>query len=161
MKILHHLKEFYLKYIVLIFVFISLFPASAFLNEVKADPFDGWQFELQTTAGSNTTSDGTVTQFQMKIKDKNNKLGSGTSKGAVWNEVIQRYKILILAILGIATLTLLLVAMLLFTKLAATASNPQERANVFKWIGAFLVSAGLLGSLSMVFAYSYGLFGKH
>lgn len=159
MKYFNKLKNTFLKYIVLIFVFLSIFPLASEFRPVHATDFEDWTFEIKedTLAGAG----GDAQRYTINISDGNaGRLGNGTGKGEVWNELLSRYKIMIVGIMGVATLTMVVIAMVLFTKLSASAANPQERAHTVKWIGIFLIAAGLLGSVSLIFTYSFGVFRK-
>ncbi len=160
MKLLNKAYEFFIKNVVLIFIMLVVMPSFINVHDVHASDFKDWSFEIVDKTGSNSTED--VSQFHIEIKDSPSKnwLSKDKSKGDVWNELMNRYKVFIVGIMGFAVLTMVVIAMILFTKLSATASNPQERQHTIKWIGIFLVAAGLLGSVSIVFSYSYGIFSK-
>ena len=128
------------------------FVGSPFVHEVNATGFDTWEFTIEDSTGEN---DGT----NIKIMDgENGYLGDEYTRGQVWNIFLNRYKVFIVAFGAIATLTLVLIGMFLFTKLAAAGSNPHERSQIVKWIGVFFVAAALLGSSTFIFSISYNIF---
>lgn len=146
-------KDLFLRSVILIFIMISIFVGFDIYSprKVMASDFDDWSFSLGNEAGK---------ENQIIISDGGDYLGPSSSKnkGDAWNLFLNRYKLLIVGVTGIATLTMVLLAVFLFTKLSSEAANPQARSQTIKWIGCLLIAAGLLGSVTLIFSYSYGIF---
>lgn len=161
-------KDLFLKSVILIFIMITVMVNfdTSLVSTVQASGFDDWSFTIEGTekvkgAKGEVTGGTDVHQNQINISDGDKGylgLDSTKSKGSTWNFLLNRYKILIVGISGLATLTLVLIAIFLFTKLSADAANPQARSQTIKWIGCLMIAAGLLGSVTLIFSYSYGVF---
>ena len=147
-------KNLFLKSVILIFIMISFITGFNTYTPrvVYASDFDDWSFSLG--------KENTPEQNKIIISDGGNYLGpnSAKTKGDAWNLVLNRYKLLIVGFTGIATLTMVLLAVFLFTKLSSEAANPQARSQTIKWIGCLIIAAGLLGAITLIFSYSYGVF---
>ena len=97
------------------------------------------------------SSSGGNLDFQVSEKQ-------GTDDETFWNKIFSEYKGLIVGATGLATLTFMMLFVVNFMKLAATAGNPTERQKILKgmlWTG--LASAGA-GSLSIFLSFSMNLF---
>lgn len=135
------------KYIYLIFIFLSIMVN---LVPVKTLAMDDMDFNIDID-GKVTMSSG-ITQNGQDILDES------VSKDVAWNLFIDKYKVLITGFMGAATLTMVGIGMFVFVKLGLSASSPNDRAQATKWVGVLLLAAGLLGSATAIFAYTYGVF---
>lgn len=71
------------------------------------------------------------------------------------NEFLVRYKGFIMGVLGIAFLTMIIIFMVHFSRLAATAGLPVERKKVISGIIYSAIASAVLGSLTVFFALIY------
>lgn len=71
------------------------------------------------------------------------------------NEFLARYKGFIMGFLGIASLTMVVVFLIQFSRLAATSGSPIERKKVVSGIIYTAIACGVLGSLTIFFALIY------
>ena len=141
-------KIFLLVFISCIFVGINPIEVSA-----GGDGLNDFEFNIESG------DDGRISIISGK-KDSNGKdfLDKEVTRGFVWNQLLNRYKILVVGFLGFATITLVALAMFLFTKLGTTSANPKLRTEVITGIGICLLCAALLGSVTVIFSYTYNVF---
>ena len=108
-----------------------------FADSSKSD-LDG---ELELSIGE----DGLI-----KLEDKKKNLTADDT----WNELIARYKNVIVGIAAVAALSMLLLFIFKFTKLGAYADNPQQRAEIVRGLWVTGLATALLGSVSL-FVYIF------
>ena len=141
----------FVRVFLLTFIFCIL---SVNLNKVKADSLSNFDFEL-----TNTGDDGKINITSGKTDlNGNDFLDEKVSRGFVWNQLLNRYKILVVGFLGFATITLVAITMFLFTRLGATSGNPKLRTEVMMGIGICVLCSALLGSATVIFSYTYNVF---
>lgn len=76
----------------------------------------------------------------------------------IWNEFIEKYRILIVGLSGLGALTSLLFFMKSFIALSTSGSHPMQRTLAIKgllWTG---ISTALLGATGLITAITYGIF---
>lgn len=140
---------------IFLLVFISCIFIGINPSEVSAggDGLSNFDFEL------NTGDDGKINITSGKTDlNGNDFLDKKVSRGFVWNQLLDRYKILVVGFLGFATITLVAIALFLFTRLGTTSANPKLRTEVITGIGICLLCAALLGSATAIFSYTYNVF---
>ena len=71
-----------------------------------------------------------------------------TTQGAAWTEVFVKYRVFILGVTGMATLTLLIIWIYLFVRLAGTSGNPMARRQVSSSLLLCGVATALMGSVT-------------
>ena len=153
-----NIEKFILKIVLLFSILFTMFYGFN-TSKVYASDFADWKFELNQGNGEGgKEGEGATGNIEIKITDKNGLLDESVSKGSVWNILLNRYKVGIVIFGSIGVLTLIFIGIILFTKLSASAANPQKRKDTITWIGILMVAAGLLGSVMVIFSYTYGVF---
>jgi hypothetical protein len=79
---------------------------------------------------------------------------------SAWNNIFTRYKNIIVAFSGLATLTLLGVFVFLFAKLGVTSGNEKERRSVITGILFSGIATAALGSVTVIMAFFYNALGN-
>lgn len=130
----------------LILVFAMFTPSMAWATS-GGSAADG----LDVTMGE----DGTITIEGGGGLDFNS--ADGTS---AWNDVFTRYKNIIVAFSGLATLTMLAVFIFLFAKLGTVSANEKERRSVITGILFSGIATAALGSVTVIMAFFYNAFGN-
>ena len=85
---------------------------------------------------------------------------TGTDGRSAWNSIFERYKKIIVAFSGLATLTMLAVFIFMFTKLGLTSGNEKERRSVITGILFSGIATAALGSVTMIMAFFYNALGN-
>lgn len=85
-------------------------------------------------------------------------LDNDVSRGAAWNKVLVKYKVLIVGFTGFVSLSLVGLGMFSMSKLSAVADNPQKKQEAIMHIGIILLAAMILGIGSLIFGYAYNVF---
>ena len=99
-----------------------------------------------------TTGDVGVTM------DKNGNLvidGISSDDTSSWNQLFSRFKGIIVGLTGVGTLVMIVLFIIQFMKLGASAGNPQARSQALTgvlWTG---VAAALLGSVTIIVGFFY------
>lgn len=122
---------------IIVFIIVFLFDSFVFANSSKSN----LDIELELSIGE----DGLI-----KLEDKKNNLTADDT----WNELIARYKNVIVGIAAVAALTMLLLFIFKFTKLGTYADNPQQRAEIIRGLWVTGLATALLGSVSL-FVYIF------
>lgn len=84
----------------------------------------------------------------IKIKEKD-------ESGKAWSELIERYKGFIVGVSGVGAVSMILLFIIQFLRLGASAGNPQERKKALigvLWTG---ISAAMLGAVSLITYIAY------
>lgn len=111
-----------------------------------------------TAVNSSAFVDVTISDGEVTLEDKTSSGTKITSKEEGFKQIIESYKSFITFVGGLATMTFILIFIKHFVELGAKASNPAERKQITSgllWSG---IAAGLLGSVTFVFAVMYGVF---
>ncbi len=74
------------------------------------------------------------------------------------NDLLSRYKGIVIGVLGLATLTMVLIGLYLFTNLAAGSTNFANKNTNMKRIATWAICMALLGSLDLVVCLLYNSF---
>ena len=74
------------------------------------------------------------------------------------NAFLDRYKIFIAGVLGLATFTMAIIFIIDLIKLAAESSSPIHRHEAIHQIIAVGISTALLGSITVIFGLIFNLF---
>ena len=111
-----------------------------------------------------TSGDNKATSFLDGIEYKP---GTGNDKASLdvavgdendrnWNNMLTRYKNIILAFTGVLTITCFGAMILQITKLAASGDNQQARSKAIMGILTTGIGVALLGSATVVISFFYG-----
>lgn len=79
----------------------------------------------------------------------------GDVKYSAWNTIFEEYKGFIMGIYGLFIMTCVLIFVISFAKLGASAGNPQARKNAIIGIACSGVGTALLGSLGLIFYLAF------
>ena len=74
------------------------------------------------------------------------------------NAFLDRYKIFIAGVLGLATMTMIILFVVDFIKLAAENDSPMHRHEAIHQLIAVGISTALLGSITVIFGLIFNLF---
>jgi hypothetical protein len=81
--------------------------------------------------------------------------GISSDDQSSWNQLFSRFKGIIVALTGVGTLVMIVLFIIQFMKLGASAGNPQARSQALTgvlWTG---VAAALLGSVTIIVGFFY------
>jgi hypothetical protein len=81
--------------------------------------------------------------------------GISSDDTSSWNQLFSRFKGIIVALTGVGTLVTIVLFIIQFMKLGASAGNPQARSQALTgvlWTG---ISAALLGSVTIIVGFFY------
>ena len=102
---------------------------------------------------------------QVDVKINNGKLevsGGGftaSSTASAWEDFINKYRNFIVGIAGIGAVTMIVLFIIQFLKLGASAGNPQARSQALVgclWTG---IAAAGLGAVTLIVGFFYNAFG--
>jgi hypothetical protein len=93
----------------------------------------------------------------VSVDDKGNLIIQGINDNdtSAWNQLFDRFKGVIVGLTGVGTLVMIVLFIIQFMKLGASAGNPQARSQALTgvlWTG---VAAALLGSVTIVVGFFY------
>lgn len=124
------------------------------INTTYASDYD-FKFNL------NVDQDGSVENITIDspyTKNGTNVLDESVAKGTVWNKLLNRYKVLIMGIMGFAVITLIGIALFNFVRLSAYSSNSNKRVEAIIAIAITFLAAGILGAGTLMFGHAYNVF---
>jgi hypothetical protein len=141
-----------------IIIFIVLLSLNGFLDVFASDY--GFTFNFITDEANNKIVTGIQMGSPNRYQDSLNRdvLDGNVSRGHAWNILLERYKIFIVGVTGVVTITLIAVGMFGFSSLSASADNPQKRNEALWQIGITFLAAMILGIGTLIFSYAYNVF---
>lgn len=117
---------------------------TAFSTPVVASANNPGEVDVSVTGGKLTISGG-----NFGTKDQ----------GQAWNDFIKKYRNFIVGIAGIGAVTMIVLFIIQFLKLGASAGNPQARSQALVgvlWTG---IAAAGLGAVTIIVGFFYNAFG--
>ena len=93
-----------------------------------------------------------VTPGTGEVSDTNT---NSTDFSGGFNNILERYRVLILGVFGLITMTLIILFIYYFVELGHSGDNPQDRSRAIKnilWCG---IATALMGSITVVFGLSF------
>jgi len=139
-------KKIFAWVMLIVVTFCLMIPTQAFAADPASTGADGVTVTMGEDGGIEIDSAGEVN------------FDSG-KKGA-WDEIFKRYKSIIVAFSGIATLTMMAAFVFLFMKLGATSGNEKERRSTITGILFTGIACAMLGSVTIIMSFFYNSFGS-
>ena len=134
------------------------------LSSILTIPVQAKSFGLSATgAKPNSSGDSFIATIDLE-KDSSGKVSVKTSGGEFqtlsgwWNKLLTQYKYVVFGVVGMMTLTMILVFIKLCLKLASSESNPKMREWTIRGTVLAAVAAAALGSLTTYVAIASHIF---
>lgn len=109
-------------------------------------------------ANDNFSSTVKVYQDEDGVATVETSKGTKSSLGGWWTKVLKPYKVATLAVVGIATLTMIIIFIKLCLRLASCESHPMLREQTIRGMLMSAVAGALLGSLTIYLAIISNIF---
>lgn len=106
---------------------------------------------LADAAGNGEIPGVTITDGKMTVTGA----GFSESTGSAWNTLISKYRNFIVGISGIGAVTMVVVFILQFLKLGASAGNPNARSAALTGVLWSGIAAAGLGAVSLIVGLFY------
>lgn len=105
----------------------------------------------EATAGNGDIPGVTITNGSMTVTGA----GFSESTGSAWNTIISKYRNFIVGVSGIAAVTMVVVFIIQFLKLGASAGNPNARSAALVGVLWSGIAAAGLGAVSLIVGLFY------